>query len=230
MFTETPSLMQVTEGETKHGAVQLCSDHRIRRMTMFHNIDPQILARMRQLEEQDSMDRKDGTPQNRRLRQIPHETGRFLALLTAAAPGGEIIEIGTSGGYSTLWLIVGCGTSDRQVTTFEILEDKAAIARETFRLAGVEDRVNLVHGDAKESLRKQNDIAFCFLDSEKEDYRALYDIVMPRMVPGGLLVADNVISHAGQLQSFIDHVDADERVDSVIVPIGKGELLCRKIR
>ncbi len=196
---------------------------------MFHDINPQILARMRRLEAQDAKDRQDGTPQYRRLRQVTQETGRFLALLTASAPAGEIIEIGTSGGYSTLWLIVACRESNRQVTTFEILSDKVVIGRETFRLAGVENRVNLVHGDAKEVLKTHNGIAFCFLDSGKEDYRALYDIVVPRLVPGGLLVADNVISHAEQLRSFIGHVEADERVDSVIVPIGKGELVCRKI-
>lgn len=197
---------------------------------MFHVIRPEILARMKWLEAEDSKDRRDGTSRSRRLRQIPPETGRFLAVLAAGAPDGEIIEIGTSGGYSTLWLTVACMESDRHVTTFEIRDDKIEIARETFRLAGVEDRVNLVHGDARELLNEHGGIAFCFLDSEKEDYQAVYDLVVPRLVPGGILVADNVISHAGQLQSFVASVAIDERVDSVVVPIGKGELLCRKVR
>lgn len=196
---------------------------------MFHNIRPEILARMRWLEAEDSKDRQDGTAHIRRLRQIPPETGRFLAVLAATAPDGDIIEIGTSGGYSTLWLIVACMESDRHVTTFEIRDDKIEIARETFQSAGVVDRVNLAHGDAGRLLAKQNEIAFCFLDSEKEDYRKLYDLVVPRLVPGGILVADNVISHAGQLRPFVEYAESDERVDSVVVPIGKGELLCRKV-
>jgi len=184
---------------------------------------------MKQLEEQDARDRQDGTPQDRRLRQIPPVTGRCRALLVSTVPGGEIIEIGTSGGYSTIWLALACRESNRKLTTFELLHNKIALARDTFRQAGVEDLINLVHGDARELLQEYHDIAFCFLDSEKADYQTLYDIVVDRMVPGGFLVADNVISHAEQLRSFVMYVESDKRVDSVIVPIGKGDLVCRKI-
>ncbi|HUV29654.1 MAG TPA: class I SAM-dependent methyltransferase [Acidobacteriota bacterium] len=196
---------------------------------MFHEIKPDIRARMQWLETQDSKDRIDGSQRSQRLRQIPRDTGRFLAVLAAGAPDGDIVEIGTSGGYSTLWLVVACIESDRQVTTFEIASDKVDIARETFRLAGVTDRVNLVHGDAKEFLKQRDGIAFCFLDAEKQEYQDFYDIVVPRLITGGLLVADNVISHAEHLQSFVSGVEADVRVDSLVVPIGKGELLCRRV-
>ncbi|GAH60100.1 unnamed protein product [marine sediment metagenome] len=80
-----------------------------------------------------------------------------------------------------------------------------------------------------ELLKNRDSIAFCFLDSEKEDYQDFYDIVVPRLVPGGLLVADNVISHAETLGAVVNKADADERVDSVVVPIGKGELVCRRV-
>jgi len=196
---------------------------------MFHNIKPDMLARMRWLEMKDSLDRQDGTPRSQRLRQIPGETGRFLAILAASAPDGNIIEIGTSAGYSTLWLVLACKESGRKVTTFEIRGDKVQLARETFRLARVADRVNLDQGDALELLKNRDSIAFCFLDSEKEDYQDFYDIVVPRLVPGGLLVADNVISHAETLGAVVNKADADERVDSVVVPIGKGELVCRRV-
>jgi predicted O-methyltransferase YrrM len=184
---------------------------------------------MQWLEMKDSRDRQDGTPHNQRLRQIPGDTGRFLAILAAGAPDGDIIEIGTSAGYSTLWLALACIESGRKVTTFEILSDKAQLARETFRLAGIEDRVNFVHGDALKLLENYGNIAFCFLDAEKEDYQNLYDIVIPHLVPAGLLVADNVISHAATLGAVVKKAEADERVDSVVVPIGKGELVCRRI-
>ena len=196
---------------------------------MFHDIRPEMLARMKWLEAEDARDRTDGTPRKQRLRQIPPETGRFLAILAAGAPDGDIIEIGTSAGYSTLWLCLAAERSGRQVTTFEVLEDKARLARETFRAAGVEDRVRFVNGDAGEYLQDHDRIAFCFLDAEKEDYRRFYDMVVPRLVPGGMLVADNVISHAEHLQPLVDFAKADDRVDSVVVPIGKGELLCRRL-
>ncbi len=196
---------------------------------MFHDITPDMLARMRWLESEDSRDRKDGTPRRERLRQIPGETGRFLAILAAGAPDGNIIEIGTSAGYSTLWLVLAGKESGTKVTTFEILSDKVRLARETFRFAGVADRVKLVEGDALALLKDRDRIAFCFLDSEKDDYQAFYDIIVPLLVPGGLLVADNVISHAETLGAIVTRAEADERIDSVVVPIGKGELVCRKV-
>lgn len=95
---------------------------------MFHDI-PQLMAeRMRYLEEIDSKDRIDGTPRLTRLRQIPPETGKFLALLAASAPNGEFIEIGTSAGYSSLWLALACRAKGSRLTTFEILPEKAELA------------------------------------------------------------------------------------------------------
>ena len=119
---------------------------------MFFNIPQTVLDRMNTLEQIDARDRTDGTQRLQRLRQIPPETGKFLALLAANAPAGRYIEIGTSAGYSTLWLALACREMDRKITTFEILPEKAKLAAETFRLAGVEDVVELIEGDAREYL------------------------------------------------------------------------------
>ena len=197
---------------------------------MFHNIPRAILGRMRHLESIDTQDRQDGTPRLQRLRQIPPETGKFLAMLAASAPQGACVEIGTSAGYSTLWLALACRETGRTITTFEVLEEKIAMARETFRLAGVEDVVTLVAGDAREHLADCRDIAFCFPDAEKEIYADCYDLVVPRLVDGGLLVADNAINHQATLHPLLDRALSDERVDALIAPIGKGELICRKRR
>ncbi|HET6446746.1 MAG TPA: O-methyltransferase [candidate division Zixibacteria bacterium] len=196
---------------------------------MFHTIRESISSRMRYLEAIDAIDRVDGTPRLERLRQIPPETGKFLALLAASVPQGSILEIGTSAGYSTLWLSLACEYLERRLTTFEVLSDKALLAKETFRSAGVEDLVDLVEGDALEHLPKFDRIAFCFLDAEKEIYERCYEEIIPRLVPGGLLVADNAINHQESLQTVLARAAADARVDSLVVPIGKGELVCRKI-
>jgi caffeoyl-CoA O-methyltransferase len=195
---------------------------------MFHSIPQPILDRMRHLEEIDAQDRQDGTPRLQRLRQIPPETGRFLALMAASSPSGAWIEIGASAGYSTLWLALACRETGRTLTTFEVLEEKVALARETFRLEGVEDVVTLIAGDAREYLADCHDIAFCFLDAEKDVYADCYELVVPRLVAGGLLVADNAINHQETLQPMLDRALSDGRVDALIVPIGKGELVCRK--
>lgn len=195
---------------------------------MFNEIPENMRSRMRELEEIDRRDRGDGTPRLQRLRQIPPEVGRFIAILAAAAPAGDCIEIGTSAGYSTLWLALACRATGRRVTTFEILKDKADLAQATFAAAGVEDVVKLVRGDALDHLANHSKIGFCFLDAEKEVYGRCYEEVVPRMVSGGILVADNAINHQATLQPMLDRALRDERVDALIVPIGKGELVCRK--
>jgi len=196
---------------------------------VLHNISDPMKQRMRALEAVDAHDRRDGTPHLQRMRQIPPETGKFIALLAATAPKGRFIEIGTSAGYSTLWLSLAAKERGCKIITFEILDEKVRLAEETFRLAGVEDTVELIAGDALDYLADMRNIAFCFLDAEKDIYRACYEAVIPNMVQGGLLVADNAINHRTALQPMIERSLADERVDALVVPIGKGELLCRKI-
>ena len=183
---------------------------------------------MRRLEALDSRDRAEGRPRLERLRQIPPETGKFIALLAAMAPEGRLVEIGTSAGYSTLWLALACREAGRRITTFELLDVKAELARQTFSQAGVEDVVEFVHGDALRHISGYDDIAFCFLDAEKEIYAECYEAIVPNLVPGGILVADNAISHGDVLMPMLDRALDDDRVDAMIVPIGKGELLCRR--
>ncbi len=195
---------------------------------MFHDLPEPVRARMAELEARDARDRKDGTPRMQRLRQIPPETGRFLALLAAAAPPGLIVEVGTSAGYSTLWLALAARESGRKVLTFELLPEKVALARETFRTAGVEDVVTLVEGDAVVNLKDLSGIGLAFVDLEKELYLPVYEVLVPRLVPGGWLVADNLINHAKALGPFRERALADARADATIVPVGSGLLLARR--
>ena len=195
---------------------------------MFHDIPEAMLARMAELEEMDARDRRDGTGRLQRLRQVPRDVGRFVAILASGTPPGRWIEIGTSAGYSTLWLALAARETGRRVTTFEVLDAKAALARETFALAGVEDVVESVHADVREHLGRMDGLAFCFLDAEKADYGELYEAVVPLLVPGGLLVADNAVGFEDVMQPMLDRALTDPRVDGVIVPFLTGQLICRK--
>jgi predicted O-methyltransferase YrrM len=197
---------------------------------MFHNIPPLVQQRMSALEAVDAIDRLDGTPKARRLRQIPPETGKLLALLAAGAPPGLVLEIGTSGGYSSLWLTLACRERGDRLVTFEEDVDKVSLARQTFHLTGVEHLVQVVQGNALDLLPQYPGVAFCFLDIEKDAYLACYQSVVPNLVPGGLLCADNVISHASELEQFLEDVHSDSRLDALVVPVGKGVLVCRKSR
>jgi len=195
---------------------------------MFNHIPQRILDRMSKLEQIDARDRSDGTGRLERLRQIPPETGKFIALLAASAPAGQYLEIGTSAGYSTLWLALACRQVQRTLTTFEILDEKAELARKTFEMTGVGDVVEFIHGNALDQLADYTDVSFCFLDAEKEIYGECYEAIIPNMVSGGILIADNAINHEKTLRPMLDRALTDNRVDALIVPIGKGELVCRK--
>lgn len=195
---------------------------------MFHDIPEKVKERMEYLEKLDAKHRAEGVGHWERLRQIPPETGRFLALLASRTPQGNNLEIGTSGGYSGLWISLACRAQGKKLITFEKVDQKVQLARETFQTAGVSDIVEVIHGDAREHLSAYESIAFCFLDAEKEVYESCYDIVIPRMVTGGIFVADNIISHKEILSTFTQHAFNDTRVDTLAIPIGSGVLVCTR--
>ncbi|MCY3410992.1 MAG: class I SAM-dependent methyltransferase [Candidatus Heimdallarchaeota archaeon] len=190
---------------------------------MLKHIPNTILMRMQELEILDKMDREDGTPREKRLRQIPPETGKFIAMILATAPEGKVVEIGTSAGYSTLWLSL----SGRRIHTCELDERKIKMAERSF--TGLEEQIILEKGDALIMIDKLNDIAFCFIDTEKELYLPVFTKISKKMVSGGIILADNAINHAETLKSFFDAVEKHKEFDSLIIPIGKGVLMARRI-
>jgi len=196
---------------------------------MLRSIPPKIRKRMKHLERLDAQHRRQRFRHFDRLRQVPPVTGRFLAITAASAPEGKCLEIGTSGGYSTLWLSLACLETKRRITTFEMFEDKIRLARETFRSAGIENLVDLVEGDARKHLKAYKGVSFCFLDAEKHHYLDCYNLVVPNMVSGRLLVVDNVISHREIAGPMVRKALKDRRADALIVPLGSGLLVARKI-
>lgn len=195
---------------------------------MFHEIPPSVQRRMAELEALDARERQAGLPASQRLCLVPRETGRLLALLAASAPAGRRVEVGTSSGYSALWLAFAGAETRTVLRSFEASEVKAAIARETFRVAEVEPLVELLVGDARGRLRLETGIGFAFVDHAKERYGEAFEELIPNLVPGGVLVADNILSHRDELEAFVAQVSADARVDSVVLSVGKGLLVCRR--
>jgi caffeoyl-CoA O-methyltransferase len=193
---------------------------------MFHNIPETIKERMAFLENLDGKHRRENAPSHIRLKQVPRETGKFLALFASLAPKGTWLEIGTSAGYSGLWLSLACRNLGNKLITFEVLENKFKLAEETFRVAGVTHLVQQVFGDARDYLDRYRNIGFCFLDAEKEIYLECYDKIIPNMMKGGILIADNVISHKDILDTMVKNATQDARVDAMVVPVGRGELVC----
>ncbi len=185
---------------------------------------------MRALEERDAADRVDGTPRSERLRAVRPEVGELLCTLALGTGARTIVEIGTSAGYSTLWLAVAARRNGGRVTTFEVDPAKVELAARTFAEAGVADVVELRPEDGLEGLRGYDAEAdLVFLDAEKELYEALLSPAATALRPGGLLVADNLTSHAEALDGFRRSALGHPALSGLVVPIGRGELVAVKV-
>ena len=192
--------------------------------------EDRALAVLARLEEQDARERERDVPRRQRLRQVTPEVGRFLHTLVLATRPAALLEIGTSGGYSTIWLATAARQAGGRVVTLEIDPVKVRAARSNLEEAGVADVVSLVEGDAFAYLRERREPAdFVFLDAEKEDYVSYLELLVPLLREGGLLVADNVISHADDLRPFCERALSDTRLSGLIVPIGRGELVAVRV-
>ncbi|GHA86004.1 O-methyltransferase [Modicisalibacter luteus] len=167
---------------------------------------------------------------SKRMLNITRDTGEFLSVMVRATAARHILEIGTSNGYSTLWLAEAACTTGGSVTTVESSAYKAGLASDTFSRSGLSEYVTLVHDDAGATLTRVTDasIDLLFLDSERSEYRAWWDQIRRVLRPGGLLIVDNAISHREQMTPFLNLVESDKDFTSILVPVGKGEFLAVK--
>lgn len=189
-------------------------------------ITPELRAVMDRLEVRDSGDREDGTSHSDRLRSVRPEVGRFLHALVLGIGASRVVECGTSGGYSTLWLAAAAASTGGSVTTFEIDPAKITLAQEGFDEAGVAEIVELRQIDAAKGLLAfEADVDLVFIDIEKDQYEGLLPAAVRALRPGGTLVADNLLSHERELAGFHDAVMSHPDLSAVVVPIGRGELL-----
>ncbi len=131
--------------------------------------------------------------QRRGMMNVPKEDGRLLRLLTETIGAKHVVEIGTSNGYSGIWFCLALRTTGGKLTTHEIDEGRASLARENFKRAGVDDIVTLVEGDAHEEVTKLKEpIDLLFLDADKTGYIDYLNKLLPLVRPGGLIVAHNM--------------------------------------
>jgi predicted O-methyltransferase YrrM len=165
-----------------------------------------------------------------RMLNVTRETGEFLAVLVRAANARRVLEIGTSNGYSTLWLASAADAIGGTVTTVERSDYKLGLARANFARAAVARSIELLHADAGAVLRGigpgRHDLVF--LDSERAEYIGWWPDVKRVLRAGGLLVVDNATSHAEELAPFVTQVRADAAFSACVVPVGNGEFLAVK--
>jgi predicted O-methyltransferase YrrM len=161
-----------------------------------------------------------------RMLNITTDTGQLLRILVRATGARRILEVGTSNGYSTIWLAWAATETDGHVTTLERLPAKVALAQANFEQAGLADWITIREGVALETLATlDGPFDLIFLDADRASYLAYLDLLLPLLKIGGLLVTDNVVSHADEVAEFLARLKHDPNLDSVTVPVGNGEEL-----
>jgi len=186
-------------------------------------LDDRVRAVMERLEREDAEERAAGVPSSRRGRQVARTTGQFLFALVAPQADCEVLEIGGSRGYSTLWLASAARHLGGHVLSLENDPAKCEAWRRNVEEAGLAGWAELVEGDAFATLRELDDVFdVCFLDAEKEDYEQLFALARAQLEPGALVVADNVLSHADALGAYSAARQDDPALESVTVPLDRG--------
>jgi len=186
-------------------------------------LDDRVRTVLARLEREDADEREHGLPAPERARQVEPTTGRFLFALVAPQTDCEVLEIGGSRGYSTIWLAAGARYLGGRVLSLENDPRKIDAWRRNVAEAGLDDWAELVEGDAFESLRRIDDVFdVVFLDAEKEDYEQLFALAREKLEPGGIVVADNVLSHPDPLARYSAARQADPLLESVTLPLDRG--------
>ena len=186
-------------------------------------LDERVREVLARLEREDAEERERGVPRELRARQGERTTGQLLFALVAPQTDCEVLEIGGSRGYSTLWLAAGVRYLGGKVLSLEHDPRKAQEWRRNLAEAGLEGWAELVEGDAFETLRELDDVFdICFLDAEKEDYESLFGLARGQLEPGAVVVADNVLSHEDALGAYSAARQADPTLESVTVPLDRG--------
>ena len=186
-------------------------------------LDDRVRAVLARLEAEDADERAQNVPREQRARQVARTTGQFLFAFVAPQADCEVLELGGSRGYSTLWLAAGVRYLGGRVLSLEADPAKVEAWRANVEEAGLDDVAELLPGDAFETLPQIDDVFdLVFLDAEKEQYEALFELSRPKLEPGAVVIADNVLSHEDVLGAYSRARQADPALESVTVPLDRG--------
>ena len=173
-----------------------------------NDVEKRILAVL------DDMDKN----QRRGMMNVSTADGRLLRVLTEMAGAKLVVEVGTSNGYSGIWISLGLLKTGGKLITHEIDERRAGLARKNFKRAGVEGVITLVRGDAhKEVPRIKGPIDIIFLDADKEGYVDYLKKLLPKLRPGGLILAHNARSHGRSMQPYLKAVSQDPNLETIFL-------------
>ena len=163
---------------------------------------------------------------------IARETANFLSILIKTANSKNVLEIGTSNGYSAIWLALALKETNGHLTTIEYWEKRQSIARENFKICGVDSLITPIIGSAfdvmEEMLKNGQKFDFIFMDANKEEYIGYFEYADKMLEKGGIITADNVLSHELKVKPFVDEIMSRPDYQTEILNLPAGLLLARK--
>ena len=185
-------------------------------------LDDRVRAVLARLEEEDRRESEEDVPYAERSLAVGPESGRLLFALVAPNAGCEVLEIGASRGYSTVWLAAAARILGGRVVSLELDSRKVEAWKRNIAEAGLEEWAELLEGDARELLPALGEgFDVVFLDAWKDDYETYFELARTKLEPGGVIVADNVTSHS-DLAGYVETRQSDPTLVSVTVPVGNG--------
>lgn len=166
-----------------------------------------------------------------RMLNVTRDTGEFLSVLVRAMNARRVLEIGTSNGYSTLWLAMAAKAIEGHVTTVELSDFKLGLAARNFERSGLSPFITQIRGEAGAELERASESSFdvVFLDSERSEYPGWWPDIKRVLRKGGLLVVDNATSHSSEMAPFVAMVSSDPDFTTCTVPVGNGEFLATRV-
>lgn len=192
---------------------------------MQNKLNPALQTLLEQLEQQGLHNDARQQDRQRKYLNITRDTGEFLYWLVKSCQVKRVLELGTSNGYSTLWLAAAL-PEDGEIITIERDEKKIAEANDNFQRAGVSSRITLLSGDVVEQIQCVPGLVdLVFMDTQRSVYPLLIEPILHRLKPGGVIVVDNAISHAQELEALFAYFEQRPQFTTSLIPVGKGEYL-----
>jgi len=186
-------------------------------------LNAEIRRFLKQLEEHGQAHDAQESEHSRKLLNLEPDTAEIVSILACSSRAKHVLEIGTSNGYSTIWLAASVGPAGGRIVSIERRREKQAMARDNLQQAGLLQYVDLQLGDATEIVKGlPGPFDFVFFDADRTTAPEQLTLLLPKLTPPALILADNVTSHPAEIAAYLAMVKSLKQLQHVVLPVGKG--------
>ncbi len=186
-------------------------------------MEQELFDILSELEMRDEKEKLNRVPDSQRIQTVDPDGAKLISMLVISKKAQHIVEIGAGVGYATLWLAYAASITGGKVVSCEVDEAKAAETQANLEKANLSQYVELLVGDARETLRnREGTVEFVFIDGEPGQYETYFDVVYKRLDIGGMIVADDVVTLENELSDYSSYVQNHPNLESTTIPLGEG--------